>query len=78
MTDEAQDLNPFLLFALRAVSQRFFAHTGFDQWDEVEKEVFGDQNPEWMALNISYCSTFEIVQMANTKYWKTPQHPYKQ
>jgi DNA helicase II / ATP-dependent DNA helicase PcrA len=73
VVDEAQDLSAFQIYVLKLLSksmtilgdvtQSVYSYTGISNWNELKGTVWNDINQT--NLNISYRSTFEIMNAAN-------------
>jgi DNA helicase-2/ATP-dependent DNA helicase PcrA len=74
--DEAQDISPFQLWAMRNVckdayfsllgdlNQGIYSHRGFNSWDEAHG-IFEGRSTTYMTLSQSYRTTVEIMDAAN-------------
>jgi DNA helicase II / ATP-dependent DNA helicase PcrA len=75
VVDEAQDLSPFQIYVLNLltksmtilgdVTQSIYSYNGIRSWDELKSTVWKDKAIKQADLNVSYRSTYEIMNAAN-------------
>ncbi|OOE14047.1 HelD family protein [Fictibacillus arsenicus] len=75
VVDEAQDLSPFQIYVLNLltksmtilgdVTQSIYSYNGISSWDELKSTVWKDKAIKQADLNVSYRSTYEIMNAAN-------------
>lgn len=73
--DEAQDFSPFQFYVLNQVTksmtilgdvtQSIYSYTGINQWEEITNTIWKEDIVTQIKLDISYRSTFEIMNTAN-------------
>src|SRR5699024_10169821 len=74
--DEAQDLSPFHFYVLSLITksmtilgdmtQSIYSFAGINDWKQLNNDVFVDRNISFTEINVSYRSTKNIVDIANT------------
>lgn len=75
VVDEAQDFNPLQVYVLKLLcksmtllgdmSQSIYSFTGMKDWEELIGNVFPQEEVNKLEMNISYRSTYEIMEAAN-------------
>ncbi|OPJ62133.1 RNA polymerase recycling motor HelD [Clostridium oryzae] len=77
VVDEAQDFSIFQLYTLKKVvnsgmitllgdlSQGIHSYRAVDNWQQVQREVFGEDESSYMTLEQSYRTTVEVMHIAN-------------
>ncbi|MPM99995.1 DNA helicase IV [bioreactor metagenome] len=75
--DEAQDFSEFQLFVLKKLiggnsftvlgdlCQGIYSYRGINNWEQVSKRVFGEDNFQMLTLEQSYRTTIEIMDAAS-------------
>lgn len=75
--DEAQDFSVFQLYAIKKIikdssftifgdlSQGIHSYRGLNDWQLLRREVFGEEESEFLTLEQSYRTTVEIMEAAN-------------
>lgn len=75
VVDEAQDFNPLQVYVLKLLcksmtllgdmSQSIYSFIGMKDWEELIGNVFPQEEVNKLEMNISYRSTYEIMEAAN-------------
>lgn len=82
VVDEAQDLSPLEVEILKTYcnsmtllgdfTQSIFSYKSIQNWDDLFPSVFKDDEVKKMNLEVSYRSTYEIMNIANTIIENSP------